>query len=39
MKRICLSIIMMLFLALGACAKDIIPVNTSLDGVRTVGLY
>ena len=39
MKRICLSIIMMLFLALGVCAKDIIPVNTSMDGVRTVGLY
>ena len=39
MKRICLSIIMVLFLALGVCAKDIIPVNTSMDGVRTVGLY
>ena len=39
MKRICLSIIMVLFMALGVCAKDIIPVSTSMDGVRTVGLY
>ncbi len=39
MKRIFLSIIMVLFLALGSLAKDIIPIQPTLDGVRTVGLY
>ena len=30
---------MVLFMALGVCAKDIIPVQPSMEGVRTVGLY
>ena len=39
MKKIFLSIFMVLFMALGVCAKDIIPVQPSMEGVRTVGLY
>ncbi len=39
MKKIILSIFMILFMALGVCAKDIIPVQPSMEGVRTVGLY
>lgn len=39
MKKIFLSVIMALFMALGAFAKDIIPVVPSMEGVRTVGLY
>ncbi len=39
MKKIFLSVIMALVVALGCYAKDIIPVQTSLDNVRTVGLY
>ncbi len=39
MKKIFLSIFMVLFMALGVCAKDIIPVAPSMEGVRTVGLY
>lgn len=39
MKKIFLSIFMVLFMTLGVCAKDIIPVQPSMEGVRTVGLY
>lgn len=39
MKKIILSIFMVLFMALGVCAKDIIPVAPSMEGVRTVGMY
>lgn len=39
MKKIILSIFMILLMALGVCAKDIIPVQPSMEGVRTVGLY
>lgn len=39
MKKIFLSIFMVLFLALGCFAKDIIPTQPSMEGVRTVGLY
>jgi len=39
MKKIFLSVIMALFMALGVFAKDIIPVSPSMEGVRTVGLY
>lgn len=39
MKKIFLSLIMVLFMALGSFAKDIIPVSPTMEGVRTVGLY
>lgn len=39
MKKIILSIFLVLFMALGVSAKDIIPVAPSVDNVRTVGLY
>ena len=39
MKKIFLSILIVLLMALGGYAKDIIPVMPSTDNVRTVGLY
>lgn len=39
MKKIFLSIFMVLFMALGCFAKDIIPIQPTMEGVRTVGLY
>lgn len=39
MRKIFLSILIVLLMALGGYAKDIIPVMPSTDNVRTVGLY
>ena len=39
MKKIFLSILMILFMSLGCFAKDILPTSPSVANVRTVGLY
>lgn len=39
MKKIFLSIFMAFFIALSSYAKDIIPIQSKTDSVRTIGLY